>query len=163
MLDKKLITKLNKQVELEMYSSNLYLSMSAWCSSKGLNGTANFFKKHATEELQHAYKLFDYINETGAVAIVESIEKPPGAFKNLKDVFQKTAEHEKFITKSIFDLCTLSMDLKDYSTFNFLQWYASEQHEEEKLFKDILDKIEIIGMDGRGLFHIDREVSQLSK
>jgi ferritin len=163
MLSEKLITKLNKQVELEMYSSNLYLAMSAWCSSKGLNGSAQFLKEHSKEELMHAYKLFDYINETGAQAVIPGIEKPVLKAKNLKDIFKATFEHEKSITTKIFDLCSTAMELKDFSTFNFLQWYASEQHEEEKLFKDILDKIDIIGLDGRGLFHVDREIGALLK
>jgi ferritin len=163
MLTEKIVTKLNKQVQLEMYSSNLYLSMSAWCANKGLNGSSAFFKAHSKEELGHAYKLFDYINETGALAVIDVIEKPKIEIKNLKDVYQKTFEHEQFITSSIFDLCNTAMESKDFSTFNFLQWYASEQHEEEKLFKDILDKIEIIGIDGRGLFHIDREIGSMKK
>lgn len=161
MLHEKLVSSLNKQVQLEMYSSNLYLSMSAWCAHKGLHGSALFLKEHSKEELTHAYKLFDYINETGARATIEDISKPGTEFKTLKEIFQKTYEHEISITKSIFDLCSTALELKDYSTFNFLQWYASEQHEEEKLFKDILDKIEIIGIEGRGLFHLDREISNL--
>lgn len=163
MLTQKIIDKLNDQVQLEMYSSNLYLSMSAWCATKGLNGSAAFFKAHSKGELSHAYKLFDYINETGATALVSAIEKPIVNFTSLKDVFLKTFEHEKFITSKISELCSASLEEKDFSTFNFLQWYASEQHEEEKLFKDILDKIDIIGIDGRGLFHIDKEISSIAR
>lgn len=137
--------------------------MSSWCANKGLNGSALFLKDHSKEELNHAYKLFDYISETGALATIEEIEKPIFEVKNLKDAFQKIFEHEKFITSSIFDLCNASMELKDFSTFNFLQWYASEQHEEEKLFNDILYKIDIIGVEGRGLFHLDREIGNMLK
>jgi len=158
MLSKKMTNKLNQQVRLEMYSSNLYLATSAWCASKGLNGSAAFLKMHAKEELTHAYKLFDYINETGALAIVDEIAKPEQAFKSLKDVFKRIFEHEKLVTAEINDLCSLALDEKDFSTFNFLQWYSSEQHEEEKLFRDILDKFDIVGLEGSGLFHIDREI-----
>jgi ferritin len=163
MLTQLLVDKLNKQVQLEMYSSNLYLGMSAWCAHKGLNGAAAFLKAHSKDELGHAYKLFDYINETGALAVVNDVEKPNIEFKTLKDVFQKTFEHEQLITSKIFELCSSALEQKDFSTFNFLQWYTSEQHEEEKLFKDILDKIDIIGIDGRGLFHIDKELAGMIK
>ncbi|DAB28608.1 MAG TPA: ferritin [Sulfurimonas sp. UBA10385] len=161
MLTQKMIQRLNEQVNLEMYSSNIYLAMSAWCANKGLHGSAKFLKDHSQEELSHAYKLFDYINETGAIAQIDAIAKPDGGFKDLKDVFEKTYNHELLVSKSILDLVDISLSEKDYATFNFLQWYVSEQHEEEKLFKDILDKFEIIGMEGRGLYMIDREIEAL--
>lgn len=163
MLTQKMIQRLNEQVNLEMYSSNIYLAMSAWCANKGLNGSAEFLKDHSKEELSHAYKLFDYINETGATAVINHIDKPQNEFENLQDVFEKTYNHELLVSKSILDLVDIALSEKDYSTFNFLQWYVSEQHEEEKLFKEILDKFEIIGMEGRGLFMIDREIATLLK
>lgn len=163
MLTQKMIQRLNEQVNLEMYSSNIYLAMSAWCANKGLNGSAEFLKDHSKEELSHAYKLFDYINETGATAVINHIDKPQSEFENLQDVFEKTYNHELLVSKSILDLVDMALSEKDYSTFNFLQWYVSEQHEEEKLFKEILDKFEIIGMEGRGLFMIDREIATLLK
>ncbi|WP_294885570.1 ferritin [Sulfurimonas sp. RIFOXYD2_FULL_34_21] len=92
---------------------------------------------------------------------MDAIAKPDGGFKDLKDVFEKTYNHELLVSKSILDLVDISLSEKDYATFNFLQWYVSEQHEEEKLFKDILDKFEIIGMEGRGLYMIDREIEAL--
>lgn len=161
MLTQKMIQRLNEQVNLEMYSSNIYLSMSAWCANKGLHGSAKFLKDHSKEELSHAYKLFDYINETGAVALIDTIEKPINGFRDLKDVFERTYKHELLVSKSILELVDVALSEKDYATFNFLQWYVSEQHEEEKLFKDILDKFEVIGMEGRGLFMIDREIASL--
>jgi len=163
MLTQKMIQRLNEQVNLEMYSSNIYLAMSAWCANKGLNGSAAFLKDHSKEELSHAYKIFDYINETGAMAIIEQINKPQSEFTSLQDVFEKTYNHELVVSKSILELVDVALSEKDYSTFNFLQWYVSEQHEEEKLFKEILDKFEIIGMEGRGLFMIDREIVALLK
>lgn len=163
MLTQKMVQRLNEQVNLEMYSSNIYLAMSAWCANKGLNGSAAFLKDHSKEELSHAYKIFDYINETGAMATIEQINKPQSEFTSLQDVFEKTYNHELVVSKSILELVDVALSEKDYSTFNFLQWYVSEQHEEEKLFKEILDKFEIIGMEGRGLFMIDREIVALLK
>lgn len=135
--------------------------MSAWCAKRGLNGAAKFLMAHSKEELSHAYKLFDYINETGAEALIGAIDKPQISFGSLQEVFKKTYEHELKVSKSIFELVDTALGGKDYSTFNFLQWYVSEQHEEEKLFKEILDKFDIIGVDGRGLYMIDKEIGTL--
>ncbi len=163
MLSKKIIEKLNEQINLEMYSSNVYLAMSSWCAYHGLNGSAKFLKTHSQEELSHAYKLFDYMSEAGSLAEINKIEKPNMTFKTLQEVFETTYKHELMVSKSIFELVDFALNEKDYSTFNFLQWYVSEQHEEEKLFKEILDKIEIIGLEGRGLFMIDKEIGFLIK
>ncbi len=162
MLSENLLKKLNTQVTLEFFSSNLYLQMSAWCDNKGLNGAAKFLRDHAAEEMSHMQKIFDYIQDTGALTVIDAIEKPKIEYTDLKDIFVQTYQHEKMITSQINEIVDLALSEKDYSTFNFLQWYVSEQHEEEKLFKSILDKIDIIGLDGRGLFVIDREIGNLS-
>ena len=161
MLSKTMTDRLNEQINLEFYSSNLYLQMSAWCESKGLEGCAAFLSRHALEEMSHMQRLFTYVNETGAMAVLGAIEAPPTAYESLADVFAKTFEHECLITTKINDLAHLAFAEHDYSTFNFLQWYVAEQHEEEKLFKSILDKIEIIGTEGKGLFFIDREIGAI--
>ncbi len=161
MLSTNLLRKLNTQVALEFFSANFYLQMSAWCSHKGLTGAAKFLRVHASEEMSHMQRIFDYIQDTGSLAIVDAIEKPEIDFDSLQDVFSKTYKHEKMITSQINELVDIALSEKDYSTFNFLQWYVAEQHEEEKLFKSILDKFSIIGLDGRGLFMIDREIGSL--
>lgn len=162
MLSKNLLQKLNTQVTLEFFSSNLYLQMSAWCDHKGLNGSAKFLRAHAAEEMEHMQKIFDYIQDTGSLAVIDTIEKPEMEFDSLKDIFTQTYKHEKMITAQINELVDIALSEKDFSTFNFLQWYVAEQHEEEKLFKSILDKIDIIGLDGRGLFMIDREIGNIT-
>lgn len=111
--------------------------------------------------MAHMEKLFRYINETGSQAILSDLKAPESEFSSLQEVFEKTYKHEQFITKKIFELVDLALELKDYSTFSFLQWYTAEQHEEEALFKGILEKFEIIGTQGRGLFMIDREIGNL--
>ena len=161
MLKTEVLNKLNHQINLEHFSSNLYLSMSSWCKSKGLDGAAKFLSEHSNEELGHMHKLFNYVNETGAQAIVSSLDGPEITFKDIKEIFEKTYEHEKFITSQINELVELTLEKKDYATFNFLQWYVSEQHEEEALFKGILDKIAIIGLEGRGLHIVDKEIGAL--
>lgn len=161
MLSSNLLKKLNSQVNLEFYSSNLYLQMSAWCEHKGLVGSAKFLRAHAAEEMAHMSKIFDYIQDTGALAEIGVIDKPKIKLDTIQDVFVQTYKHELYITKQINELADITLNEKDFSTFNFLQWYIAEQHEEEKLFKSILDKIEIIGLDGRGLFMIDKEIGNL--
>ncbi|HID82069.1 MAG TPA: non-heme ferritin [Chromatiales bacterium] len=161
MLSQKVTEHLNEQINREFYSSNLYLQMSAWCTFRGLDGCAAFLQAHAAEEMDHMQRLFKYVNETGSKAVLGQIDAPPTDFESVNDIFQKTYEHECFITKSINSLVHVAMAEEDYSTFNFLQWYVAEQHEEERLFKSILDKIEIIGTEGRGLYHFDREMGNL--
>jgi ferritin len=136
--------------------------MSAWCSFKGYDGAAAFLLKHSEEEMGHMKKLFAYVNETGAQAVVGGIEAPPRDYASLAEVIQKTFEHEKLVTRTINDLAHAALEEQDYSTFQFLQWYVAEQHEEEHLFQTILNKIEMIGTEGRGLFFIDQEIGRLA-
>ena len=162
MLSNKLIGHLNQQINLEFYSSNLYLQMSAWATYQGLNGCAAFLRDHAGEEMDHMQRLFTYINETGAQAILGAIEAPPIEYTSIKEVFEQIYQHERHVTQEINSLVNNAFSEKDYSTFNFLQWYVAEQHEEERLFKSILDKMEIIGTQGHGLFHFDQQMGQLA-
>ena len=162
MLSQNMLDKLNQQINLEFFSSNLYLQMSSWCSYKALDGCANFLRSHATEEMEHMQRLFTYVNDTGSIAVLGQIEAPETNFESIEDVFRMIYEHEVFVTTKINELTHTAFTEADYSTFNFLQWYVAEQHEEEKLFKSILDKIEIIGTDGKGLFFIDQEIGALT-
>ena len=159
MLSEKMIKSLNDQINLEFYSSNIYLQMSSWCESKGLDGSARFLRAHAAEEMEHMNRLFNYVNETGAMAIIGAIQAPPCQFENIEDVFTQILDHERLVTSKINELVDIAFTGKDYSTFNFLQWYVAEQHEEEKLFATILDKIRMIGTEGKGLYFIDQEIS----
>lgn len=130
MLTNDMINKLNEQLNLEFYSANLYLQMSAWCSDKGFEGAAAFLKAHSQEEMEHMQRLFDYLSDTGALPKLGQIAAPPVDFKSIADVFTQTYQHEQQITAEINKLAHLAMTTQDYSTFNFLQWYVAEQHEE---------------------------------
>ncbi|HBO22917.1 MULTISPECIES: non-heme ferritin [unclassified Providencia] len=162
MLTTDMIKKLNEQLNLEFYSANLYLQMSAWCSDKGYEGAAAFLKAHSQEEMEHMQRLFDYLSDTGALPRLGQINEPPVDFKSIGDVFAQTYEHEKLITAEINKLAHLAMSTQDYSTFNFLQWYVSEQHEEEKLFKSVLDKLDMVGESGKSLFLLDKDLKNMS-
>jgi ferritin len=163
MLSKTMVENLNAQINLEFFSSNLYLQMSAWCEDKGFEGAAVFMRKHATEEMEHMQRLFTYVSETGALPILGAIEAPKHEFTSLGDVFRETYEHECMITEQINKLAHVAFTSQDYSTFNFLQWYVAEQHEEEKLFKGILDKLELVGENGQALFFIDKDLATMAK
>ena len=126
MLTKEVIKKLNEQVVKEMYASNLYLNMSSWCHTNRYDGAGSFLFEHAKEESDHATKLITYLNETDSLLVLEAVEKPESNFKSLLDVFEKTYNHELKVTKSINELVELTLKVKDYSTFNFLQWYVAE-------------------------------------
>lgn len=161
MLSETIIDKLNKQINLENYSSNLYLQMASWCYHKGLEGCASFLSSHAREEAEHMLRLFNYVNETGSMVVMGKMDAPPTEFGSVAEIFKKTYDHECLVTKKINELVDFALAEKDYSSFNFLQWYVSEQHEEERLFKSILDIIKNTGTDGKGLFHLDREIGRM--
>lgn len=161
MLNKNIADKLNEQINLEFYSSNVYLQMSAWCAHNGYQGAAAFLLRHADEEMEHMHKLFTYVSETSGMPLLGKIEAPKNNYSSLKEVFEIILEHEKFVTSKINELVEVTFSNKDYSTFNFLQWYVAEQHEEEMLFNSIIDKFNLLGEDGRSLYFIDRDLSTL--
>ncbi len=162
MLKQEMALKLNEQLNLEFFSANLYLQMSAWCSDKGFEGASAFLKSQSQEEMDHMRRLFDYLNDTGTMPVLGTIAAPPVGFTSLAEVFKQTYEHEQMITQKINELAHAAFTLQDYSTFNFLQWYVAEQHEEEKLFKSILDKLSLVDTDSSGLFFIDQDLKKMN-
>lgn len=162
MIEAKLVERLNEQINLEFYSSNLYLQMSSWCEREGLDGCAGFLRAHADEEMGHMRRIFDYVNGTGALARLGAIDEPPAEFDGVGEIFRQALEHEILVSERIDALASDAFESKDYSTFHFLQWFVSEQHEEEKLFRHLNDRIEIIGTEGKGLFYVDREVGRMT-
>lgn len=162
MLSKKIQKALNAQVTSENVSAHYYLARASWCDTHALPGSAKFLYVHAEQERIHMMKLFHYINDTGGHAIVEPFKNPSDDFKSIDQVFKLVAENEKKITHEINDLVDLCLAEKDHSTFNFLQWYVAEQHEEEKLFRDLLDLMKRTGTDGRGLYFIDKEIGSIA-
>lgn len=153
---------LNEQILKEEYSSRLYLAMAIWCEVNGYPGAAAFLYEHADEERMHMMKLVHYVNDRGGAARLMPVEAPPAEFDSLEDVFTKIKKHEEFITESINNLYGITVEEKDYTTGNFLQWYITEQVEEESLFNTILDKIKLVGNDKAGMFHIDKELDGMT-
>ncbi|MFM7637797.1 MAG: ferritin, partial [Crocinitomicaceae bacterium] len=143
---------LNDQIKKEASSSQYYLAMASWAENNGLNGTAKFMYTHSDEERFHMLKLVKFVNERGGTAIIPSIDQPPVKFKDLKNVFELLLEHEIGVTASINNLVDICLQEKDYTTHNFVQWYVSEQLEEEALARTILDKLKLIGSDNSGMY-----------
>lgn len=161
MLTPDVAKKLNHQMNLELYSALLYQQMAAWASAHSFDGAAAFLYAHSKEELEHKQKLFSFMCDAGTMPVIEAVKAPDHQFDSLVDVFKKTLTHELFITKSINEVVDVALTEKDFCTFTFLQWFVSEQHEEEKLFKSIVDKIEMIGKDGHGLLVFDKELATI--
>ncbi len=162
MLKQKIETALNKQIELEASSSQFYLSMASWAETVGLNGTSSFLYNHSDEERQHMLKLVKFINERGGRAVIPALTQPPTTFKDIKEIFESLLEHELNVTDSINNVVDICLQEKDYTTHNFMQWYVSEQLEEEALARNIIDKLNMIGNDKGGLYLFDRDLEMLA-
>jgi ferritin len=162
MLSQRMVDQLNQQINLEIYSSHLYLQMSAWCSFKSLDGCAQFLSQHADEEMTHMRRLLSYLQETGGLAKIDKMDAPSADFESVVVMFEKIYSHEQLVTSKINELVHIADSEPDYSTLQFLQWYVAEQHQEEFLFKSVLDKIKLIGTEGQGLFFIDQEIGNLA-
>ena len=152
---------LNNQVTIEAQSSQVYLSMASWAEIQGFEGVSQFMYAQSDEERMHMLKLVKFINERGGHAKVSSLIAPPLEFGSFKEMFQELFNHEVAVSASINDLVDISLKEKDYATHNFLQWYVSEQIEEEAQARNILDKINLIGDDKSGFYLFDNDIKQL--
>jgi len=160
MLSKTIQDALNEQIKNELYSSYLYLSMAAYSESVNLPGFAHWMRAQAQEEIAHAIKMFDHIHERGGRVMLQAIPQPPVEFESPLDVFRKTLEHEQHVTALIHDLYALALQEKDYASQMFLQWFITEQVEEEESAGAIVDQLEMIGDHGQGLVMLDRQLAQ---
>jgi ferritin len=160
MLNNDMEKALNAQVNAEMYSAYLYLSMSAFFQSKSLSGFAGWMRVQAQEEMVHAMKFYDFINERGGRVILEPIEAPPTDWDSPLATFEAVYEHEQKVTGLINELVELALEKHDHATNIFLQWFVSEQVEEEATAGTLVDKLKLIGKDANGLFMLDSELAQ---
>lgn len=162
MLAKNIEKALNEQIKIEAESSQIYLAMASWAETQGFEGVASFMYKHSDEERMHMLKLAKFVNERGGHAKVSALNAPPVSFGSFKEMFQTLFDHEVMVSAKINDLVDITLEFKDYATQNFLQWYVSEQIEEEALARNILDKINLIGDDKGGLYLFDNDVKLLA-
>jgi len=159
MLSTSMQEALNAQVKLEAASSQSYLAMASWSEIQpGLEGVAEYFFIQSEEERVHMLKLMRFINERGGFAVVPVLEQPIITFKSLKSMFEDFLNQEIGVSNSINELVDMALNEKDYATHNFLQWYVSEQIEEEKSARILNDKLELIGEDKSGLYLFDRDI-----
>lgn len=157
MLNKNVEKKLVEQIEKEGYSSSLYLSMASWAEVNGFAGIADWMYAQSDEERTHMLKIVKYVNERGGKAIISSIDQPPADFKSVKEMFEMVYEHEQMVTASINDIVGVCLEEKDFTTHNWLQWFVTEQIEEEASVSNILDKLNLLG-DQNNLYLFDRDI-----
>jgi ferritin len=157
-----MIDALNNHMNEEFYSSYLYLAMAAHFEDKNLNGFANWFKLQSQEEYGHAMKFYGYINQVRGKVSLKAIKAPKSSWKSIMEAFKQTFDHEKHITGLINKLVGQAIQEKDYATNNFLQWFVTEQVEEEATVEEIINKLELVGDAKSGLFMLDRELGARS-
>lgn len=161
-MNKQIEAALNDQISKEASSSQYYLSMASWAEVNGLSGTAFFMYSHADEERFHMLKLVKFVNERGGRAVIPEIAQPPSDFDSVHRMFELLLTHELTVTAAINEVVDICLKEKDYTTHNFMQWYVSEQMEEEALARSILDKLRLIGNEKGGMYLFDREILEIA-
>jgi len=159
MLSKKMYTALNKHLNTELYSAYLYLSMSSAAEVMGFKGTANWFMVQYQEEMVHFMKFYTYLNSQGEQVRIGQMAAPDSTFASLLQMFEMTLKHEQFITGCINELTDLAVKEKDHASQIFLQWFITEQIEEEENDRDLIGKLRLIGDNGYGLLMLDAELA----
>lgn len=159
MLTKKIEDILNLQIDKEGYSSNLYLAMATWCEANGYAGIAQWMYAQADEERMHMLKIVNYMAERGAHAIIPSFKEPPKNQKGIQEMFNAVLEHEQYISASINDIVALAINEKDFTTQSWVQWFVTEQIEEEAQVQAILDKLKLLG--DHNMYMFDRDIMSM--
>ena len=149
----------NRQIERELYSSLLYLSMASWAETKGFSGISEWLYEQAEEEKLHMLKFVRYVNERGGHAIMPALEKPPIEFGDINSMFESVLKHEQYISESINDIVALAVKENDFATNNWIQWFVAEQVEEEASVQDIIDKLNLVG--SQNMYMFDRDIMSM--
>jgi len=160
MISKKMSDSLNNHMNLELFSAHLYLVMSSCANEMGLKGAANWFFVQYREEMMHFMKLYTYLSDQGVVISLPASKAVPGKYKSLLDMMQKTLAHENMITSCFNNLSEQAVLEKDHATRIFLQWFVTEQIEEENNDRDLIAKLKLVGDNGQGILMIDAEMAQ---
>jgi ferritin len=159
MINKRMQDAINEQIKFEIYSANLYLSMSAYIEGKNLKGIAHWLRVQYEEETFHALKLYDYLKNREGQVIIQSIDAPPSEFGTPLETFKKVLEHEQHVTAAINNLYKVAIEENDIAAQIFLQWYVNEQMEEEANASDVIGKMKLIGDRGVDLLYLDTELA----
>ena len=161
MISKTMVALLNQQIYLESQASNTYLAMASWAEIAGYEGISSLMYKQSSEEREHMLKLFHYINERGGKALVPTIGAVVENYNSVNEMFDAFLQSEVSVSEDINKLVNSSLQEQDFTTHNFLQWYVSEQMEEERVARTLLDKLRLIGSDKAGLYLFDRDCGLL--
>lgn len=154
---------LNDQIKYEATASMQYLAMASWADANGYNGVAEFFYEQSEEERLHMTKLVKFVNERGGNVIIPELEKPKANFKTLNELFDMFLSSEVFVTEQINHIIFECLQNKEYNVHNFMQWYVTEQLEEEAMARTLLDKLTIIGDDKSGQYLFDRDINMFAR
>lgn len=160
MISKNMQEALNEQINAELYSAYLYLSMVAYFESTNLPGFGNWMRVQTQEELTHAMKIYDYVNERGGRVALRAIAEPPAEWKSALDAFESAYKHEQKVTGLINSLVNVAIDEKDHAANTFLQWFVNEQVEEEKNADDIVQKLRLVADAPGAMYMLDNEMGQ---
>jgi len=160
MLSKVMQDRINEQIKNELYSAYLYLSMSAHFEAANLSGFAHWMRLQSQEEVLHAMKFFDFVNNRNGRVVLQAIDQPPVEFESPLDIFEQTLEHERKVTAMINRLYKLALEESDYPTQVMLQWFIEEQVEEEASAEQIVEMLQMIGEKTQALLMLDRELGR---
>jgi ferritin len=160
MISKTVLNEMNEQIKHELYSSYLYLSMSAHLGALNFTGMASWMRVQAQEELEHALKFYDFIQDRGGRPVLQAIDQPPAEFGTPLDVFTQAYEHEQKVTARIHHIYALADKEKDFASLVFLNWFVDEQVEEEKNASQIVETLKMIGDKGNALFMLDHRLGE---
>lgn len=160
MITTKMAASLNKHMNLELYSANIYLSMSSAANEMGLKGAANWFMVQYREEMVHFMKFYQYLVDQGVNVTILASKAVPNSYGSLLDMFEKTLKHEQMITGCINALAEQAVQEKDHATQIFMQWFVTEQIEEENNDRDVIARLKLAGDNGYGVLVVDKELAQ---
>ena len=161
-ISSKMAKALNEQISWESFASNYYLAAASWCENTGYEGAAKFFYNQSDEERQHMLKFVHYLNSVNSSPVISSVKQPPKNLKSLEAICKIALQNEQTVTKLIHKIVDLAQKEKDHNTYNFLQWFVTEQVEEENQFETILQKFMLLGRDKLAIHEIDKILGNLS-
>ena len=159
MLDKTIVDLINTQINKEFYSAYLYLNISNYYYDNNLNGFGNWFKVQAQEERDHAMLFIQYMQNNGCKIVLEPIAAPTKEYSDFAEPLNDVYAHEQYVTKLIHNIYGAALNLKDFRTFQFLDWFVQEQGEEEKNADDLIKRFELFGHEAKGLYMLDSELA----
>lgn len=159
MLNEKIATMINTQLNRELESAYIYQAMELYFASHNLAGFQNFFHVQVQEELAHSHLFIDYLNRLGGKVELEAISKPNQTFDSVLEVFEAALAHERTVTGWIYELMGEAIDARDFSTQSYLKWFVDEQTEEEETFTGIVDKLKFIKGDPHAILLLDNELA----